>query len=179
LTHQVIDFQYRLPEYKNFRQQNIPIGGQIQISGELNEKQIGIIVEYHLKYGMLKGSDISNFKGFYIPYVFSVDNPVSADIIAEGIIQNRQFNKALGVKLRAEAAVAVSAQIEENSMDRLDNLEFEVEEMPSKDRDPTISEKIRVTRDPERGAPIEPTKGPLGVITDFIRPRPKPKPSAF
>jgi hypothetical protein len=163
-----------LPEYKTFRQQNIPVGEQIRISGELNEKQIDIIIEYHLKYGMLKYSELSSFKGFFIPYVYSVDNPVSAEIIAEGIIQNRQFNKALGERLRAEAAIAVNAQIEENSEGgQLKEFEMEIKEMPSKDRDPTVEETIRVTRDKERGAPQEPGKGAMGVIADFIRPRPK------
>jgi hypothetical protein len=165
-----------LPEYKTFRQQNIPVGGQIKISGELNEKQIDIIVSFHLKYGMLKYSELSDFKGFYIPYVYSVDNPVSAEIIAEGIIQNRQYNKVLGEKMRADAAVAVSAQIEENAQgEPLKEFEMEIKELPSKDRDPTIEETIRVTRDKERGAPQEPGKGAMGVIADFIRPKPKPK----
>jgi hypothetical protein len=167
-----------LPEYKTFRQQNIPIGGQIKISGELNEKQIDIIIQFHQKYGMLKASEIASFTGFFIPYVYSTDTPVSENVIAELISQNRLFNKSLGEKLRAEAAVAVNSQIEENAQRELDNFELEIEELPSKDRDVTINEKYRVTRDIERGAPQGPTKGPFGVIADFVR-KPKPKQSVF
>jgi hypothetical protein len=176
-THQNIDFQYRLPEYKTYRMQQIPIGGQIKLSGELNEKQIDIIIQFHLKYGMVKYTEISQFKGFLIPYVYSIDEPIPAVSIVELIIQNREFNKVLGEKLRAEAAVAVNAQIEENAGDKLTNFEMEIKEAPSKDRDPTIEETIRVTRDKERGAPQGPDTGrsTLGVITDFIRPKPKPK----
>jgi hypothetical protein len=174
-SHQNIDFQYRLPEYKTYRMQNIPVGGQIRISGELNEKQIDIIIQFHCKYGMVKYNEISSFKGYFIPYVFSIDDPVPAVAIAELIVQNRDYNKALGERIRAEAAVAVNAQIEENAGDKLTNFEFEIKEAPSKDRDPTIEETIRVTRSKDRGAPQDPpgVKTPLGVIRDFVRPKPK------
>lgn len=174
-THQIQDFQYRLPEYKTYRQQQIPIGGQIKISGELNEKQIEIIIQFHLKYGMTKHSEINDFKGYYIPYIYSVDNPISAEVIAELIIQNREFNKVKGEKLRAEAAVAVNSLIEENAGDKLTAFEMEITERKSKDRDPTIEEKIVVTRDEKRGAG---EKSTLSAITDFIRPKPK-KTAAF
>ena len=172
-THQNIDFQYRLPEYKTSRRQLISIGGQIQISGELNEKQIGIIVQFHSVYGMCKYNEISMFKGFFIPYIYSVDIPISAEIITELVIQNREFNELKGRKQRAEAAIAVNAQIEENAGEKLTNFQMEIEEKPMKDRDVTISEKIVITRDKERGAPQDPTKGPLGIITDFMRPKQK------
>jgi hypothetical protein len=172
-THQNIDFQYRLPEYKTYRMQNIPIGGQIKISGELNEKQIDIIIQFHAKYGMVKYSEISDFHGYYIPYVYSVDNPVSEEVLSQLIIQNREYNKILGEKLRAEAAVAVNAMIEENAGEKLTSFEMEITENKRKDRDPEIDEKITITRSRERGAPQDPSggKGIGGIITDFIRPK--------
>lgn len=178
-THQNIDFQYRLPEYKTYRQQNIPIGGQIRISGELNEKQIEIIIQFHIKYGMVKYSEIGDFKNYYVPYVYSIDNPIPAETIAELVVQNREFNKRLGERLRAEAAIAVNSLIEENAGDKLTAFEMEITEKQSKDRDPTIAEKITVTRDKERGAPQEGNKSTLSAITDFIRSKPKKQTSAF
>jgi hypothetical protein len=177
-THKNVDFQYRLPEYKNYRQQMIPIGGQQQLSGELNEKQIDIIIQFHRKYGIVKYSEISDFKGYFIPYVYSIDTSVPAEAIAELIIQNREYNKVLGERIRAEAAIAVNAMIEENASDQLASFEVEITEKQSKDRDPTISEKITITRDEKRGAPQGPSKGPLGVVADFIR-RPQVKKSVF
>jgi hypothetical protein len=164
-THQNIDFQYRLPETKSYRQQNIPIGGQIRISGELSAKDIDAIVEHHVIYGMVHAKEISNFKGFLIPYVYSIDEPVTVEIMTELIVQNREFNRLLGIKQRQEAAVTVNQQIEdqfpENMKNNLKNLEMTVEELPSKDRDPTINEGVRVTRDKEKGAPQDPDKNPF------------------
>ena len=179
-THQAIDFQYRLPEYKTYRQQMIPIGGQIKISGELNEKQIDIIAQFHAKYGMIRSNELSQFRGYLIPYIYSVDTPIPADIIADLIIHNREINKIKGEKLRAEAAIAVNQMIEDNAGEKLTSLEMEITEKQEKDREPSIAEKITITRSKERGAPQDPNnKGPLGIITDFIRPKPTVKKAAF
>jgi hypothetical protein len=158
-THQNIDFQYRLPKTKNYRAQMIPIGQQIRISGELSREDVDAIIFGHQIYGMIAANEISRFKGFHIPYVYSLDGPVSAEIIAELIIQNREYNDRLGRQLREEAAVTVSDQIEKNTTDTLKSLEMTIEELPSKDRDVSFSEGIRVTRDRERGAP----QGPDGI----------------
>lgn len=162
--HQNIDFQYRLPEVKGYRQQSIPIGGQIKISGDLSQKDIDLIVEHHQIYGMVPARDLHKFKGFLTPYVYSIDEPVSAELMTELIIQNREYNRAMGVKLRREAAVTVSSEIEEQmppNMNYLKNLELTIEELPSKDRDAEINEGIRVTRNPEKGAPQDPKENPI------------------
>jgi hypothetical protein len=172
-THQNIDFQYRLPEYKTYRMQTIPIGGQIRISGELNEKQIDIIAQFHASYGMVRSNELSTFSGYYIPYIYSIDEPISEETIVELIVHNREVNKVNGEKLRAEAAVAVNAMIEENAGEKLTSFEFEITEKPMKDRDPTIAEKIVITRDKEKGAPQGPPKSPISAITDFMRPKSK------
>lgn len=160
-SHQIIDFQYRLPEYKNYRQQTIPIGGQIRISGELSTKDIEMIVEHHTIYGMVHYKELSDRKDIFIPYIFSVDNPISSDTIADLIVQNREFNTELGKKQRQQAAITVNSMIEESSNDVLKNFEMTIVEQQSKDRDATISEGIRVTRDKEKGAPQGPEKGSI------------------
>jgi hypothetical protein len=159
--HQNIDFQYRLPQYKSYRTQLIPVGGQIRISGELTSDEIDRIALHHAIYGMVSARDFKNYRGFHIPYIYSVNEPISADLIAELVEQNRIYNVELGKQLRQEAAVAVSATIEDNlppqTTERLKNLDMTIEEVPSKDRDATIDEGIRITRDIEKGAP----QGPL------------------
>ena len=180
LTHQNIDFQYRLPEFKSPRAQQIPIGNQIQLSGELTTAQIDLIIQFHMKYGMVKFSEVSDFKGYFIPYCYRIDDPISAEVITEGVVQNRVFNSDLGRTQRIEAALAVNAQIE----DRLDgqkisNFQFDIEEARSKDRDPVIeSETHQITRDKKRGAPQHrEEKSPISMVTDFLRARPKKVPS--
>ena len=159
--HQNFDFQYRLPNTKTYRTQLIPIGGQIRISGELTEADIDAIVKVHTIYGMIRADEIAQFKGFHIPYVYSINTPVSAEVIGELIVHNREYNEALGKKLRQEAAVALSNSIEDGTTDHLTNLELTIEEVSSKDRDATFAEGIRVTRDRERGAPQGPEAAPL------------------
>ena len=159
-THQNIDFQYRLPGAKSLRQQIIPIGGQQVLSGDLDDKLINSIVETHAKYGMVRCDEISKFRGFSVPYVYSVDKPVSADIIAELVEQNRRYNQDLGVKIRKEAALAVNSIIENQIVgEPLKNLELTIEEVGTKDKSPEMNEGIRITRDRELGAPQSPPKG--------------------
>jgi hypothetical protein len=157
-THQNIDFQYRLKKYKTYRTQLIPIGGQIGLSGELEKEEIDKIALDHAIYGMVHYKELSNYKGFHVPYVYSVDVPVPSEAIAELIVQNREYNDELGKRLRKEAAIAVNATIESATTDHLANFEMTIEERKSNVRDPTISEGIRVTRDAERGAPQGPDK---------------------
>jgi hypothetical protein len=169
-THQNIDFQYRLPDFKNYRRQMIPIGGQIKLSGELDQKQIDIIAQFHIKYGMVRVTELDQFKGYFIPYMYSIDKPIPAEKIVELVVSNREVSKKTGERLRAEAAIAVNAQIEENAGEKLTSFEMEITEKPTKDRDPEISEKITITRSRERGAPQDPSeRGPLGIVTDLFK----------
>jgi hypothetical protein len=157
-SHQNIDFQYRLPNTRTYRTQMIPIGQQIRLSGELTKEEVDIIITHHSIYGMVPSNQIQNFKGFFIPYAYSTDNPISAETIVELVLQNREYNKQLGIRLRQEAAVTVSNQIEENTTDTLKALEITIEEVASKERDSSFSEGIRVTRMAEKGAPQGPEK---------------------
>jgi hypothetical protein len=158
-THQNIDFQYRLPEVRNYRQQIINIGGQIRISGDLSAKDIDAIISAHEIYGMVEASEISQKHGTHIPYIYSVDKPISANSIAELVAHNRVVNNALGVKYRQEAAVAVSQQITNNNEnpDVLRSLEMGIKEKPS-NKDLEVDEVVRVTTDFERGASQDPNR---------------------
>jgi hypothetical protein len=169
-TQQNIDFQYRLPNVKNYRAQLIPIGQQIKISGELSQEDINAIITGHSIYGMVASKEIANFRGFFIPYVYSINSPISSETMSELIVQNRIYHETLGKKLREEAAVAVSSTIENNTTDNLKSLEMSIEELPSKDRDATFSEGIRVTREKEKGAPQGPDKGQFDYSRKVIRP---------
>jgi hypothetical protein len=179
-THQNVDFQYRLPEFKNYRRQMISIGGQIKLSGELTIEQIDIIAQFHAKYGMIRVNELDQFKGYFIPYIYSIDVPVTAEKIVELVERNREVNKKLGEKLRAEAAVAVNHQIEENAGEKLTSFEMEITEKQTKDRDPEIEEKIVITRSKERGAPQDPNERSTlgGIVTDLFRTQ-QPKRSVF
>jgi hypothetical protein len=156
-SHQVIDFQYRLPEIKNYRQQIIPIGGQIQISGDLSTKEIEAIVEHHTIYGMRHYSEISKNKDIFIPCIYSIGDVITAETITELIVQNREFNEEVGREHRKLAAITVNSMIEDSTSGVLKNLEMTIEEKSAKDRDVSfVPEGVRVTRDRDKGAPQEP-----------------------
>jgi hypothetical protein len=157
-THQNIDFQYRIPEYKNYRQQTIPIGGQIRISGELSPKDVEAIVATHEIYGMVEASKIADFRGWHIPYIYSVGDPINAGVIAELVEHNRTVNTELGMKYRQEAAVALDGLIKDSSKDKVNQIETTIEEFDSKNphKEPEMFERIRVTTDRERGASQDP-----------------------
>jgi hypothetical protein len=150
-TQQYIDFQYRLR--------------QIVLSGELSAKDIERIIEHHSIYGLVSSKEFTNYRGSFVQYIYSVDEPIPAETISALIMQNREYNIYLGARLRKEAAITVNQLIEENSPDALKSLEVSIVEEQSKDRDATFSEGIRVTRDRERGAPQEPTKNPIDFST--------------
>jgi hypothetical protein len=157
-THQNIDFQYRIPEYKNYRQQTIPIGGQIRISGDLSPKDIEAIVATHEIYGMVEASKIADFRGWHIPYIYSIGNPISAGVIAELVEHNRAVNTDLGIKYRQEAAVALDGLIKDSSKDKLNQVEVSIEEIDTRNpnKQPEVNERVRVTTDRERGASQDP-----------------------
>lgn len=153
-THQNIDFQYRVPGAKNYRQQTIPIGGQQQLSGDLDQTAIDSIVAGYHQYGICRSNELSTFKGFHVPFVYSVDKPVPFETIAELVVHNREVQTLLGKKIRTSAALAVNSIIEENiTGEPLKNFEITIEEKGSKDKDATVHEGVRVTRDRNRGAP--------------------------
>jgi hypothetical protein len=156
-THQNIDFQYRIPEYKNYRQQTIPIGGQIRISGELSPKDVEAIITTHEIYGMVEASKIADFRGWHIPYIYAIGEPINAGVIAELVAHNRVVNTELGMKYRQEAAVALDGLIKDNTKgDKLNQIEMTIEEVDTKIKEPEIHEKVRVTTDRERGASQDP-----------------------
>jgi hypothetical protein len=155
-THQNIDFQYRLPEVKNLRQQSIPIGGQIRISGDLSQKDIDSIINCHVIYGLVNTKEMRNRRGWFVPYVYSIDEPIAHDIIRELITQNRLITDERGRQQRENAAVTVHKQIQDGTTDRLMNLEMVIEEQATKNKDAEFYEKIQVTNLQEKGAPQDP-----------------------
>lgn len=168
-THQTIDFQYRLPEVKNYRQQMIAEGGQIRISGNLSIKDVEAVIQCHVHYGMIDYRELSSHRDEYIMYIYSVDQPVPLIAIQELIVRNRLLLEEKGRQIREEAAVTAHKVIQDGTPDRLKSLEFQIEEQPSKSNfgNPEVSENIVVTRLPERGASQDPSKPVSRRMTAF------------
>jgi len=152
-TRQVQEFWYRLPENPKLLHQFIPVGGQIQIAGDLSTKDIEAIREQHAKYGMVAYSEIDRTRPF-IGYCYQVDKRFTdiASALQRGFAHNDRVLEDRGQQLREEAAIAINQSIEDQRAPaRLTELEVTVEEEGD---DGTFHKGVRVTKDPsETGGP--------------------------
>lgn len=109
-SRQVQNFMYRLPEHPQVRQQTIPIGGQIKISGDLTQVEIDAIVKQHEIYGLIPVEDIA-LKGGFASLCYQVGKPISPvkiEMLAQrntGVLQDR------GREQRKNAAIVMTNQL--------------------------------------------------------------------
>lgn len=156
-THQVHDFIYRLPENPAAMRQQINIGGQIMVAGDLNSLQVDAVVNQHRRYGLVNVTEIDRTKNF-IGVCYSLDKPVQIEKIRVALKHNNEVLTERGRKLRQEAALAVS-QAMEDVAPGLSSLEMSVVEEPKDGNTPTFAEGTRVTRTAPDGSPL-PQTGP-------------------
>lgn len=156
-THQIQVFIYRLPESKRSFTQEIPIGGQVQLTGlgggELSTKDVESIVRQQAKYGMVDVHEIDRRKPFF-GTCFSLDKPIHVDKIRNAIEHNRGILDARGREIRQLAAVGVSAKIEQD-IPGLKGLELETMELdnPKTGYTGEFSDAVRVDPTAPKGAP--------------------------
>lgn len=146
---------YRVPENPSPRQQHIDIGGQVQISGDLNPFQIEAIISQLRPYGMVAVDEIDRAKPF-IGLCYSVDKPVKVDFILRAHKHNADVLTELGKQYRQEAAVATNQAIEGTlqGQAKLNALDITIDEEPRKDGTATeFSEGVRVTREVDEATP--------------------------
>lgn len=135
------------------RTQDIPIGQQVVVTGDLTTAQIDKIVAHHRKYGMRSVQEIGNLREF-VGTCYSVDTPVPRMAIKDGIEANLAVLIDQGKQFRQEAAVATSNALETQLAEQgrpegLRALALEVvEEEPSGGyrTEKPIGEGIKVTR---------------------------------
>ena len=150
-TKQNFDFMYRLPEVTGIRMQTIPIGGQVQITGELTTPQVDSIIAQHTKYGMVAVDEIDRSRNF-TGLCYSIDKPVPVAKIMTAVRLNTNVLQERGRRMRQEAAVAENNRIEQTLIENdipgtLNKLEVSVvEEKDRTDGEPMVAEGVRVTR---------------------------------
>jgi hypothetical protein len=154
-TKQVVSFIYRLPEVSASRQQQIEIGGQIQISGDLTKIEVDAIIEQHTKYGLVAADELDRSKPF-IGLCYSIDKPVRVGKVEQAIEHNDKVLEQRGAQTRKESALAVASQVEQNSPGGLTALEMTVEqEKPGSEGDVVGAQTVRV----DRNAPAQELTG--------------------
>lgn len=161
-TQQRQSFMYRVPETNGsgmmggMRVQDIEIGGQTALSGDLNKFQIDAIVSQHARYGLVAVDEIDRTRGAFTGMCYSIDKPVPVNKLLYVINANRGVLDLRGQAIRKEAAVAVNQQVESQMGDsvsgarppQLEKLEIEVQE-EKQGTGPThepVEERLRVTR---------------------------------
>lgn len=151
-SQQLVKFAYRTPESGGVRTQDIPIGGQIQLSGDLSTSEIDCIIDQHKKYGLISVSEVDRSKMFS-GLCYSVDRPISASILQRAVAKNMDTLVERGKEIRRDAALVVNngleAELEERKLGGLAKLEMSVveEDSPLRVGGEKIAEGFRVTKD--------------------------------
>lgn len=146
---------YRLIESVGVKQQTIEIGQQIILGGrDITDIQIDGIIEQLDPYGFFRADTIGK-QHHYAGLVYSLDKPVSLDLMSRVIERNREILIHKGREIRQQAAVAVNNSLDENTGSAPDMLEMSVQEEKrgtggDSSTDP-LSEGVRVTKHADRG----------------------------
>lgn len=153
-TKQEFTLMYRVPESTGLRSQLVPIGGQIQVSGDLTQEAIDSIIQQQAKYALIDAAEASRVRDFS-GYCYSIGKPVSMNKIEDLIRHNTDKLVEIGKKIRQEAAISANNALEAG-MDEaggpaapgVNKFEMSVVEENHDDRDemPAIAEGIRVSR---------------------------------
>lgn len=147
-SNQNQEFIYRLPEAPAPRMQPIPIGRQVEISGDLTTKDIEAIIHQHARYGLVSVSDIDRTRPF--TGLCWSDKPISVDKIKRLWLHNQGVLTERGKEQREAAAVATMEKIEQETPGALRSLEMSTEEAPTDaNPNPDFREGVRVTTDAE------------------------------
>lgn len=151
-THQNHTVSFRLVEGKpgrGFAVQHIAAGRQVQIAGDLNRPQVDYVVEQQRPYGWFAIDELQ--PNIYVPIVWSVDKSVSERVMRDVIETNSMLLKALGSRLRREAAIATSHGMRAISPQAAETLSLSVEEEKQGTMDhggdQPLAEGFRMTRD--------------------------------
>lgn len=161
-TKQWHDFIYWVPGAKASRTQRIPIGGQIQISGELDQKAIDSIIQQHAPYGLIASSEVDHARE-YIGLIYAVDSMIRSTQIQRLMVHNAEVLVVQGRETRKQASVASNEALQQNLLEsglpeNLRAMEASVVEQDHDERSPEkpIAEGYRILRDNPQGPEQQP-----------------------
>ena len=152
-TKQAYHLASRIPELTGVKITEIPIGGQMQIAGDLNKPQIEAIIDQHRIYGLASVAEFDRLKEF-VPLIYSEGKPVSADTIRRCMAMNNGVLVQRGRDMLQQAAVAANEVISEitPSLETLEMSVIEESRGGFTDGDP-MAEGVRVQREPGQPKP--------------------------
>jgi hypothetical protein len=150
-------FLYRASGRGTPTAQEIPIGTQIKVSGDLTPDDIEGIILQHERYGFM---EVNRFNSpLFGGIIYCVGTPIPEAKLKKAILKYQEILDEKGKVIRKEGAIAVSNVIEkeiigeDNNAMKLTNLEMSVEEDPPKEgsregHPDLFSEGIQVLRVP-------------------------------
>ena len=118
-TRQIMEFCYRLPERPGALRQVIPIGGQVQIPGDLRRDEVDYVVEKAAVFGLIDVADAERAGGFS-GLCYSIDRPISEDRLYRAMSKRVAVLEDLGREQRKNAAIGVHDQVERQLKDHRD-----------------------------------------------------------
>jgi hypothetical protein len=152
-TAQAQSLNFRMVEGRGrgFSTQNIAMGQQVQLAGDLNLPQIDYIVGQLGIYGMRRVEELDGIR-HYVPLVYSIDKHVPAKLMEQIIQFNRGLLKERGSMLRREAAIATSHGMRALGLPQAaDNVSLSIEEEKGGTMDhggdEPLAEGFRMTRE--------------------------------
>lgn len=164
-TKQNLKFTYRIPGGAA-RVQDIPIGGQVLLSGEMNSNDVENIIDQNAKYGFIDVREIDRSKEF-IGFCYSIDKPISLPQLEKVFHKNHEVLVQRGKETRENFAVAINNELEDelmrSGMGNLKGMEVSIIEQDSptrpSDAGPMVNEGIRVSRNEEPSRPVARARG--------------------
>lgn len=100
-------------QFQPAKQQDIPPRRQVQIGGDFHMNQITDIVDQLEKYGLTAVVDVPRLGRKVVPYIYSIDKPVPADVMRKVRDNNRGIMAEQGHQRRLKAAVATNEIVQQ------------------------------------------------------------------
>lgn len=112
LTNQRLEFNYRLAGELNYRQEDIGVGRQALLPGELTSDAIAYIIKQHEPYNMRDAKELKNVKD-YVGRCYSIDTPVQAGTLIMAFEHNRETLNEIAIDRRETEAASIAGGISE------------------------------------------------------------------
>jgi hypothetical protein len=116
-TRQYRTFAYRVPESGRPRTQDIPMGGQIQLTGDFSQNEVDAIVDQHRKYGLIEVKDIDRRKSF-AGLCYQIDKPIRVSELQTAMVIRTEVLVERGKETRKAVALASAANLEQQLSDQ-------------------------------------------------------------
>jgi hypothetical protein len=147
LSKQHHQFLYRVAENQNALTETIPMGGQVQIPGDLTPEQIEGIVSHHRPYGLKSVAEARKIKGF-TGLIYDIGKPVDLRepaFVNEVSGQNDATLNERSAQRRVDTTAAISKSLEEIGAQTRQPLQHtEVEVMEDTDGTPKVAAGVEV-----------------------------------